>query len=140
MTNRIHNFLGFEFRANLWEIHHFYHGVVGSLISLYGLREAIEMLMYGFATFNIPIYVLGILVVLIQLSALAVWVYVAKDDVQQHVAQVADPDYHSPVHNWFHEMYKYPAVAWFTKKADAVMANPLLVAIILVIIIYLCVR
>jgi len=140
--NPVHKIFGYRVRMNFFEIHHLYHGLVGMAISIYGMYESVVLISRGFEASNHLAYVIGVLTFLVQLGALSVWTYVAVDDIKQHHAQVDMPSYHSPVHYWFHSIYKYKAVRWFTIKMDLMMANPvmILIVILFVFVLYLCVK
>jgi len=118
--NPVYSIFGYKMRLNWVEPHHLYWGILEMLISSYGFMSAVVMFSYGYEHQMPAIAILGAFFMLIQSMAFSIGVYVAWDDIDQHHMQVLlyDPLYHSPVHEWFHSVYKYPIVKWATIKME----------------------
>jgi len=103
MLNPTHNILGFKLRMVFLQPHHMWWGILGALLSVWGIVSAIQL---GGT--------LGVFLLVIQILAMLIWLYIALDDWTQHILQVKDPTYHSPVH-WWYVGYVYTSDNWFAK-------------------------
>lgn len=117
--NPVHYYFGYPMRWIPFQVHHLWIGLVGCVISLYGLWTAIDMSLYAYVH-NMPLEsILGAFVAILQVLAFLIWGYVVRDDILQHHEQVENPEYHSPVHEWYGKtLYQYPLVRWINIKVD----------------------
>ena len=105
--NPVHSYFGFKMRANWKEAHHLYWGILGVLMSWWGVVSCLQLneLLGG---------ILAPILVAIEVVAGLIWFYVALDDIYQHHRQVKEPRYHSPVHNWY-ICYFYVSNSWIAR-------------------------